>query len=183
LSSYEEVKMKKKIIFVLTLSLFILLLGLQPSPAQTKKENDSRFKISKSGLEVSDYKKVVLLSEMDELYDENIGTGNIGFTEAMIRKECESRLREAGLELMSGFNRPEYLSINVSIRFRSFYVLIQFNRPSQYQVSGTQYMKYGAKTWQRWIFGQHGYTAEYIRETLGKLLEDFIDDYLKANSE
>ena len=175
--------MKKKIIFVPVLSLFIILSGLHPSNAQTKKENDSRFKISKSGLEVSDYKKVVLLSELDELYDETIGTGTIGLTEAMIRKECEARLREAGLELMSGFNRPEYLSISVSIRFRSFYVLIQFNRPLQYQVSGTQYMKYGAKTWQRWIFGQHGYTSEYIMETLVKLLEDFISDYQKANSE
>ena len=175
--------MKKKITFVLVLSLFIVPLGLQPSFAQTKKESDSRFKISKGGLEVSDYKKVILLTELDEIYDENIGTGNIGLTEAMIKKESESRLEQAGLELLSGFNRPEYLSINVSIRFRSFYILVQFNRPVLYQVGGTQYTKYGAKTWQKGTLGQHGYIKEYILETLNKLLGDFIDDYLKANSE
>ena len=175
--------MEKKIIFILALSLFIFTLGLQPSTAQPKKESHSRFKISKGGLEVSDYKKVVLLAELDEYYDDNTEAGNIGLTEAMIRKECESRLGQAGLELLSKFNRPEYLSINVSIRFRSFYILIQFNRPVLYEAGDTQYTKYGAKTWQKGTLGQHGYRTEYILQALDELLRDFITVYLGANSE
>jgi len=177
-----KVTMRSIISILLTL-LSVVTLGFEPSSAQVKRDSNPQFKISKKGLEVSDYKKVVLLIELEEYYDEDVGGGKIGLTKEMLRAECESRLKQAGLEIMSGFNRPEYLYVNVNIRYRSFYILMQLNRPVLYRVKETEYMKYGAKTWQGILLGQHGYTPEYIMECLDKLLEDFINEYLKANTE
>jgi hypothetical protein len=118
---------------------------------------------------------------MDEYYDENLDVGKIGLTEAMIRKECESRLGEAGLESVSGFTRSEYLSVKVSVKFRSFHIAIQFNRPVSYSVEETQFTKYGAITRQRTVLGQHGYVKEFVLESLRALLEEFPRDYLKTN--
>lgn len=174
--------MKRKVVLVLFLFFWVIPLGFQPSHAQRKNVNSPRFKISENGLEVSDYKKLVLLTELDEHYEEKIDTGKIGLTEAMIRTKCESRLKEAGLEPTSKFSRPEYLSATVRIRHRSYYILIEFNRPVQYQVEETQFMKYGAKVWQKSLLGQHGYVPEYILEKLDSLLDDFLAEYLKTNS-
>lgn len=174
----------KRIILILLASLSIVILGFQSSSAQTKRESHSQFKISKNGLEVSDYKKMVLIIELDEYSDEDMGAGNIGLTEEMLRTESESHLTQAGLEMMPGFNRSEYLYIHVGVKYnRSFYILMQFNRPVLYQVRERQYMKYGAKIWQGIRFGQHGYTPKYIMECLNELLEGFINEYLKANTE
>jgi hypothetical protein len=175
-------KMKRRVILVLLLFFWTIALNLQPSNAQRKNVNGPRFKISGTGLEVSDYKKLVVLTELDEHYDEKIDTGKIGLTEAMIRTECESRLKEAGLNPTSKFSRPEYLSVNVKIRHRSYYILVQFNRPVQYQVEETQFMKYGANIWQKGLLGQHGYAPEYILERLDSVLDDFVGEYLKTNS-
>ncbi len=174
--------MKTKIVLILLFPLFSIIMTLQASTAQVKKDANLPFKISRTGLEATDYKKVVLLTEMDEYYDENLGVGKIGLAEAMIRKECESHLGEAGLEPVSGFARPEYLSVKVSVKYRSYFIVIQFNRPVSYQVDEAQFTKYGAITWQRTLLGQHGYTPEYILESLRVLLEEFTKEYLKANS-
>jgi len=174
--------MKKRVILVLFLFSWIIALSFQPSYAQRKNVNSPRFKISENGLEVSDYKKLVLLTELDEHYDEKIDTAKIGLTEAMIRAKCESRLKEAGLEPTSKFSRPEYLSVIVETRHRSYYILVQFNRPVQYQVEETQFMKYGVNIWQKGLLGQHGYAPEYILERLDTVLEDFVVEYLKVNS-
>jgi hypothetical protein len=175
-------KMKRRVILVLLLFFWTVALSFQPSHAQRKNVNSPRFKISENGLEVSDYKKLVVLTELDEYYDEKIDPGRIGLTKAMIRNECQSRLKEAGLNPTSEFSRPEYLSVNVKIRHRSYYILVQFNRPVQYQVKETQFMKYGANVWQKDLLGQHGYAPEYILERLDSVLEDFVTEYLKTNS-
>ena len=174
--------MKRRLILAILVSLITLATGLQTPGAQVRKEADLQFKISRTGLEAADYKKVVLLTEVDEYYDENLGAGKIGLTEAMIRKECESRLGQAGLEPTSGFTRPEYLSIKVSIKYRSFYIAAQFNRPVSYRVEEIQFTKYGAVAWQKIVHGQHAYGPDYILENLGDLLEEFTKEYLKANS-
>ena len=174
--------MKRKVILFLLFSFITSAIELQAPNAQVKKDATPQFKISRTGLEAADYKKVVLLTEMDEYYDENVDTGKIGLTEALIRKECEFRLGEAGLESVSGFTRSEYLSVKVSVKFRSFHIAIQFNRPVSYQVEETQFTKYGTITWQRTVLGQHGYVKEFILESLRTLLEEFTRDYLRTNS-
>jgi hypothetical protein len=175
-------KMKKRVILVLLLFFWTIALNLQPSNAQRKNVDSQRFKISRTGLEVSDYKKLVVLTKLDEHFDEKIDPGRIGLTEAMIRTQCESRLKEAGLNPTSEFSRPEYLSVNVQIRHRSYYILVQFNRPVQYQVEETQFMKYGVNIWQKGLLGQHGYAPEYVLERLDTVLGDFVVEYLKINS-
>jgi len=174
--------MKREMTLVLSLFFFVAAASTQTANAQARKDVSLQFKISRAGLEVTDYKKVALLTDIEEYYDENVGAGKIGLTDAMIRKECETRLGQVGLEPTSGFTRPEYLSVKVSIRYRSFYIAIQFCRPVSYAVEDTQFMKYGAVTWQRIFPGQHGYEPEYILESLGNLLDEFTREYLKANS-
>jgi hypothetical protein len=178
----SEAKMRVKVLWILLVSLFPIVVISEVANSQTKNDPSPQFKVSRSGLEVSDYKKVVLVTELEEYYDENVGAGKIGLTEAMIRRECESRLKEAALEPLSGFVRPEYLSVKVSIRYRSFYISIQFIRPASYRVEETQFTKYGAITWQRILTGQHGYAPEYILENLGILFDEYTKEYLKANS-
>lgn len=174
--------MKMKVLWILLVSLLPIVVISEVADSYPKNDPSPRFKISRSGLEVSDYKKVVLVTELEEYYDENVGAGKIGLTEAMIRGECESRMKEAGLEPLSGFVRPEYLSVKVGIRYRSFYISIQFIRPVAYRVEETQFTKYGAITWQKILTGQHGYAPDYILENLGMLFDEYAREYLKTNS-
>ena len=143
-----------------------------------KKTRDHPFKFSKSGLEVSNPIDSLLI-ELSEYLDETVKS--IGLTEEMIRKECESRLTASGIEILPGFPRPEYLQVSLSIKYRSFQILAQFNRPVLFEVGDIKYMKYSAKVWQKTALGQHGYKLDAIIERLGSLLDDFPADYLKAN--
>lgn len=171
--------MKREIILVLFLAFLFLAAGFQTSNAQAQKTPDHPFRFSRSGLETINPQKMVLLIEFDEYTDEFVKS--IGMTEEMVRKDCELRLTQAGIEILSGFQRPEYLHVNVTIRYRSFQIWIQFDRPVLFDVGDLKYMKYGAKTWQKTTLGQHGYAPDYIMERLGNLMDEFIAEYTKIN--
>jgi hypothetical protein len=175
-----RVNMRKKLSLILWVSLSILALSFRPLTAQVRKGDDFPFGVSKIGLEVPDYKKVLLLVEFSEYVDED--TSKIGLTEEKIRSVCESRLKQAGLEPLSGFSRSEYLYINISVRYKAYYILLQFNRPVTYKADKTEYLKFGAKTWQKIALRHHQYNPENIIQVLNELLEDFLNDYLQANS-
>ena len=131
-------------------------------------------------MEVSDYKKVVLSIERDDAGMDYLT--KIRLTEESIRKECQSRLSQAGLEPVFEFTRPEYLHVNIKVSLHAFNVLVQFSRPALFQAGEVEYTKYGAKTWQRQVTGTHGGGPDYILYTLGVLLDAFLKDYLQANA-
>jgi len=158
----------------------MFLFSFQGSYAQQSIKESVSFKISGSGLEVSDYKKVVLSVELDE-FGSDYAT-KIGVSKKRIRTECQSRLSQAGLEPVFEFTRPEYLHVNVKVSLHAFSMLLQFSRPVLFQVGEVKYARYGAKTWQRQITGTHGGGPDYVIHCLGLLLDAFLKDYLQANA-
>jgi hypothetical protein len=171
--------MGKIMIRVFGIALIFVIIGSQPSQAQPKKAPETSFKFSKSGLEVANPLQMVLFIEFSEYLDETVKS--LGLTQEILRQECVSRLNRSEIEVMQGFQRSEYLQVSVTVKYRSFYILIQFNRPVLFESGEAKYMKYGAKTWQKSTLGQHGYAPEHILERLGALLDDFIADYKSAN--
>jgi hypothetical protein len=59
---------------------------------------------------------------------------------------------------------------------------VRLVRPILFRTNEIVYRKPGAGTWKREIVGYHGGNARYIIEGLDSLLDDFISEYLKANS-
>jgi hypothetical protein len=171
--------MAKRVLRMLLLSVVMLLFSFQVSLAQSNKPNPPAFKISRDGLEVSDYKKVVVSVELDEFGSDY--AANIDLREKRIRAECQSRLKQAGLEPVFDFVRPEYLYVNIKVSLHAFSILLQFSRPVFFEAGGVQYARYGAKTWQRHITGTHGGGPDYILQCLGLLLDAFLKDYQQAN--
>jgi hypothetical protein len=172
--------MTKRVMLILCLSFVVLPFSFQASHAQQSKKESVSFRISGSGLEVSDYKKVVLSVELDE-FGSDYAT-NIDLSTKRIRTECQSRLSKAGLEPVFEFTRPEYLYVNVKVSLHAFSLLLQFSRPVLFQVGEVEYERYCAKTWQRQITGTHGGGPEYILHCLGLLLDAFLKEYLQANA-
>lgn len=172
--------MIKRVMRILCLSFVTLLFCSQASYAQQGRKEFGSFRISGSGLEVSDYKKVVLSVDLDE-FGSDYAT-NIDLSKKRIRTECQSRLSQAGLEPVSEFTRPEYLYVNIKVSLHAFSLLLQFSRPVTFQVGELEYARYGAKTWQRQITGTHGGGPDYVLHSLGLLLDAFLRDYLQANA-
>ena len=172
--------MIRRVILIPCLCFFMLLFSFQASDAQQSRKESVSFRISASGLEVSDYKKVVLSIELDE-FGSDYAT-RIGLSKKRIQTECQSRLSQGGMEPVFEFTRPEYLHVNLKVSLHAFSLLLQFSRPVLFQVGEIGYARYGAKTWQRHITGTHGGGPDYILHSLGFLLDTFLKDYLQANA-
>ena len=172
--------MVKRVMLMLCLSFVMLLSSFQPSDAQQKRKESVPFRISRNGLEVSDYKKVVVSIELDEFGSDYATRINMG--EKKIRSACKTQLSQAELEPVFEFTRPEYLHINLKVSLHAFSMILQFSRPVLFEVGEVGYARYGAKTWQRHITGTHGGGPDYILQCLDFLLDAFLKDYLQANA-
>jgi hypothetical protein len=171
--------MTKRVIPMVCLSFVMLLFSFQTTYPQQKKESVP-FRISRSGLEVSEYKKVVLSIELDEFGSDYATRINLG--EKRIRSACKTQLSRAGLEPVFEFTRPEYLHVSLKVSLHAFSLLLQFSRPVLFEVGEVGYARYGAKTWQRHIIGTHGGGPGYILECLDFLLDEFLKDYVQTNA-
>jgi hypothetical protein len=172
--------MKKAVLFLpLFLSIatfsFRLTYGQQFSPLFL----NSRF--SKNGLEISDYKKVVVL--IGPLTKD---ASKIGLTQERIQRKCELRLRQAGIELVPAGSRPEYVNIDIHIRdvesCRTFSIFIELIRPVLFEAKGKRYMKLNASTWKSETHGVYGNDPEHIFDALDRDLLSFLSKYEEANS-
>ena len=128
-----------------------------------------------SGLEVSDYRRL-------RIYVEELpaNTEVACLTKRELQTKCELRLRQAGIEPVA--DKDEYLSVKVDLVRGAYAMSVRLVRPILFRTNEIVYRKPGAGTWKREIVGYHGGNARYIIEGLDSLLDDFISEYLKANS-
>ena len=106
---------------------------------------------------------------------------SIGLTADRIQTKCESRLRQAGLNIVDESSHlPIFLYVSVNLFGNSFNIDLHFNRIVNYLSGGDKmYWKYAA-TWHTSMTGTSD-NAEYILQSLDGQLDKFLNDYLKAN--
>ena len=169
-----EVKMKVKLI--LLISLFTIGLSLKTINAQEQPESVTS-RPSLNGLETSDYKRVKI--GIEQL---NGAAKIIGLTEERIRTRCELRLRQYGLEPVPVSEQiSEFVYIGIHVVGTAFHTWVDFGRPIVFNAGKASYTTSG-KTWFRSETGTHGGDPEFILRGLDSLFDEFLNEYLKANS-
>ena len=107
----------------------------------------------------------------------------IGLTESQVGSKVELRLVSAGL--VPGDPRVStdyYLYVRVLVAGDAFSCELQFRRGVEFVgARNTRFSLPGARTWDRLTIGTHGGRAEYVVAVLDELLDQFLNDYLKAN--
>jgi len=168
--------MKNKMRFILWISVFSLALGFQVLNAQEQPEV-LESNPSLNGLENSEYRRVRIGIE-----PLNEPANRIGLTEESIRTRYESRLRQYGLEPVStSEQRSEFVYIGIHIVGTAFHAWVDFGRPVAFNVGKETYTAAG-KTWFRSETETHGGDAEFVLQGLDSMFNEFLNEYLKANS-
>jgi hypothetical protein len=173
---FFEVKMKNKVELILLISLFSIGLGLERINAQEQPESVTS-RPSLNGLEATDYKRVKI--GIEQL---NGAAKIIGLTEDRIRTRCELRLRQYGLEPVPVSDKiSEFVYIGIHVVGMAYHTWVDFGRPVVFSAENALY-KTSGKTWFRSETGTHGGDAEFILRGLDSLFDEFLKEYLKANS-
>ncbi len=168
--------MKKKFKLILLIPLFAIGLSFQTTNAQMNPALDSS-KPSLNGLETSDYKRVKLgIEQLNE------AAKRIGLSEERIRTRYALRLREYGLEPVPVSDQiPQFVYIGIHVVGMAFHTWVEYGRPVVFDSEKTLYTASG-KTWFRSETGTHGADPEFILHGLDGLFDEFLNEYLKANS-
>ena len=168
--------MKKKIEFILLTALFTMGLSFQMINAQTHPEFPAA-KPSLNGLETSDYKKLKIgIEQLNE------AAKRMGLTEERLRTRYELRLRQNGLEPVPvDDQKTEFVYIVLHVVGRAFHTKVEFGRPVVFS-SGKNLYTTSGKTWFRSETGTHGDDPEFIIQGLDSMFDEFLNEYLKANS-
>ena len=143
-------------------AILLLLLVSAPAGAQT-------------GLESANYKTVDLIIALTGGDTDRIG----GLTKDMIQTRVELRLRSVGLTPVSvSHNRP-YLRVQISVQGNSFDIDIEYVRLVTYRIVGKAF-SIAAVTWNKGSIGT-AYDSAIVISSLDRLLDTFLNAYLKAN--
>lgn len=102
----------------------------------------------------------------------------IGLTEDRLRTITELRLRKEGIKIEEDGNIP-YLYINVNIVEVAFNVILSINEWTT--LSRNPSIECYAVTWQSFYTGTHTNKPEYIVSSISNLLDEFLNDWYKAN--
>ena len=131
----------------------------------------------RSGLKVNDKKKMTVIIE--EISDE---AGLIGLSKDRIKTKCELRFRQLGIKPIEKVESSEdgSLGIIITVSKEMFNVEIKYARWALYFVGSKKYVTF-ATVWSKWEAGLHRNNPEYILQSLDPLLDDFFNDFLKAN--
>lgn len=172
-----EGKMQKKFKFILWIALFTIGLSFQKVDAQ-QQPAILESKPSLNGLETSDYRRVRIGIE-----PLNEAAKQIGLTEERIRSRYELRLRQYGLEPVSISDQTAgFVYIGIHVVGKAFHTWVDFGRPVVFNTGKGWYTTSG-KTWFRSETGTHGGDPEFILQGLDSLFDEFLNEYLKSNSE
>ena len=128
-----------------------------------------------TGLEIDNYQLVRVLVEDDKAIEQ------IGLTTDRIRTRVELRLQQARLKLG---HRPDraFLYVNVNVAGHGFAIQLAFKRWVSYLVGNVARQRL-ASTWDTGRAGTYTKNPEYIIQQLDILLDEFLNEYLKANGQ
>jgi hypothetical protein len=112
-------------------------------------------------------------------------TARLLLSEARLRSRAELHLRQSGLTVAEPRTESERLNspsllIKVHIVGGSFHVAVDFVRNVTYSVEGTSYL-IPAITWGYDSSGTHGGDANFVINSLERLLDEFVREYRAAN--
>ena len=136
-----------------------------------------------SGLEVDDYRRVKVVVEGPPE-----AITRIGLTEERIRTRVELRLRALNLTPLSEEDpRGEFLYVSVNGVGRAYSIHVEFVRDVTYFVadSGLTYtaLRSLAASWTSGgSTGTHGDDPTFVLNSLDQYLDQFLNEYLKANA-
>ena len=161
---------------ILLITLFAVGLSFQTVNAQVNPAF-LESKPSLNGLENSDYKRVKIgIEQLNE------AGKKIGLTEERIRTRCELRLRQYGLEPVPvSDQKSEFVYLGIHVVGLAYHTWVEFGRPVVFN-SGKNLYTTSGKTWFRSETGTHGGDSEFILRGLDSLLDELLNEYLKANS-
>jgi len=148
-------------------AILLLLLISAPAGAHTQ---------SASGLETANYKYVTVLVE-----DVSADARSIGLTRDLIQTRVELRLRSAGLTPSKDITKNRvFLYVQVNVQRDTFSTSVEYQRLVESPTGNRRY-RYFATTWESASIGTHARSRVYIMNTLDQLLDEFLNEYLKAN--
>lgn len=159
-----------KISKILIISLSVILVFLRVTFGQSQLDFD---RISKSGLEVSNYKSLGLLIESLPEYAKKMG-----LMKENIQTRCELQLRQAGIRPTP--EKDEYLYVNIALTDESYNISLSLERPVYFKANGMVHITTGS-TWVYGAIGSYGNRAEYLLKSIEKVIAVFINEYLKNN--
>ena len=102
----------------------------------------------------------------------------IGITQDRIRTLAESRLRAA--RLFSDDLLPAHLQVTVKVLRLAFAVDFRFNKLLYDPVSNEAWP---AATWGNGATGTHGGDGDYITQSLSRMMDRFLVEYLRVNED
>lgn len=159
----------------------LLLTILTISTLHAQFDNSSRLGFnqyySSTGLEVSNYKELPLYVTSLESDGKKIG-----LTEDIIKTKCELKCRSFNIKPLNETTVPGHyeLLVHVTVVGYAFGVSLEFERAVHYKIDEKDvYAR--ATLWSKTRIGTHGGKRGFILETLAIALDEFLNDYLKAN--
>jgi len=109
----------------------------------------------------------------------------IGLTREIIATKVELRIRSVGLKPVKAIdvrNLYYYLYVRVTVAGDMHSLNVEFSRVVSFKnMVGQTYLKYFGSTWNKRSLGMHAADAAYVLSVLEQPLDEFLNDYLKAN--
>lgn len=102
----------------------------------------------------------------------------IGLSRERLITVVELKLRREGVKVVKAINKP-YLYINVLVLENAFSILIELME--EVKIKRLNRIAYRVATWRTGATGIHGDDPEYIVSSLSSQLDEFLNDYYKAN--
>ena len=132
------------------------------------------FSFSRNGLEVDSNESISISIEFSDNYK------MVGLSKTRLQTKCELRCRQAGIKIdIEAINL--LLDLNVTVlQEGAFSVRLEFVRHVLFTVGKVKYWVTTA-TWSNGFVGIHGNDPEFIVGSVDQLLDNFLNEFLKAN--
>jgi hypothetical protein len=156
------------------LAFLFLMVAAMPARSQSNTTDAANEQAERDGLRVSDYKTVpVVVMEIEP--------NSAKITEDAVKSHTESRMKAAGLTLVSDPN-DRFLLISVHVEGAAFDIDIGFYRRASWELPDGKIVQNFLETWNAGdSLGTHDNSDAPIMKELDTRLEIFLSAYLRAN--
>jgi len=174
----KEGKMRKTLILVLGLLLIGKVAFAEETFSDTEIQRTVRnmivFSSDGTGLENGGVLETrVVVEEITE------DAKKTGLSEESIKSCVELQVRKNGIKPVA--KTLEYFYVNVFVVGNAFHVSVSYMRPVFYWGAFKKIYRTYAKVWNKSFLGTHGGSSGYILEGVRELVDEFSNEFLKAN--